>query len=179
MHAGFAARCLRPLGYCALQLSGPRESDPPRRLGRPLPNHSARPAEAGGWSSIRTRDVPGDSGFTVRRIEPLCQPSVILVPRARLERASPGFVGQCSDPTELAGHVVAEGERVERSRRSRVHLISSQRRLGSPATFHILGGTAGSRTLVPHRCSHRDSNARPLASRALFQEVAAAQGLEP
>lgn len=65
-----------------------------------MPNHSSQAREmSGGWSSIRTREVPKDNGVTARRNQPLCQPSwKVLEPRAGFEPATPDFVGRCSRP---------------------------------------------------------------------------------
>ena len=104
--------------------SRPRELSPPERLGRAPPNRSARPARHGGVPGLRTPYVK-DAGFTVQCSHPCCSHSRCMAPRTRFERATPGFVGQCSDPIELTREgnelmKLADAERVERScRRSR------------------------------------------------------------
>lgn len=69
--------------------------------------------------------MSGDAGFTVQCSHLCCSHSRCMVPRTRFERATPGFVGQCSDPVELTRERkvvgdVADAERFERScRRTR------------------------------------------------------------
>lgn len=166
MLTGLANRRLRPLGYLVetgtmrtshsarrREWSRPRELSPPERLGRAPPNHSARPACHGGVPGLRT-PYAKDAGFTVQCSHPCCSHSRCMAPRTRFERATPGFVGQCSDPVELTREGkwlmrLEDAERVERlCRRSRPSVFETALR---PLRHAPMGGLEKKRGFE-HRC---------------------------